>query len=101
LSYLPLYDEVWYQAANWSAEMGDVEGEIKTLNKALSMKGDSLLLHLALAEKHEMAGNVVAATQVCFLCADINLCVENMLVNLAIIVVDMIMYMYVYRYIYM
>jgi len=47
--------------------MGDVEGEIKTLNKALSMKGDSLLLHLALAEKHEMAGNVAAATQVCFL----------------------------------
>lgn len=27
LSYLPLYGEVWYQAANWQAEIGDVQGE--------------------------------------------------------------------------
>ena len=39
-------------------------GEIKTLNKALAIKSDSLLLHLALAEKHELAGNVAAAKQV-------------------------------------
>jgi hypothetical protein len=39
-------------------------GEIKTLNKALAIKSDSLLLHLALAEKHELAGNVAGAKQV-------------------------------------
>jgi len=64
LSYLPLYGEVWYQAANWYAEIGGVQGEISTLNKALTVNSDSLLLHLALAEKHELAGNVAPAKEV-------------------------------------
>ena len=34
--------------------MGDVDGEIKTLKKALTVKDDSLLIHLALAERHEV-----------------------------------------------
>ena len=63
LSYLPFYAEVWYQAANWHAEIGDNDGEIKTLKRALAMSGDSVVLHLALAEKHEMAGNTEAAKQ--------------------------------------
>ena len=64
LSYLPLYPEIWYEAGNWHGEIGDLSGEIKTLEKGISMIPNSLLLHFALAEKHEMRGNITEAKNV-------------------------------------
>ena len=45
--------------------MGDVDGEIKTLKKALTVKDDSLLIHLALAERHEVHVCVCVCVCVC------------------------------------
>ena len=41
-----------------------MQGEIKMFERALQMLPDCLMLHLALAEKHEQRDNVAAAKQV-------------------------------------
>ena len=54
----PFTEEVTARAAG---EIGDLKGEIKAYERALQLLPDCLMLHLALAERHEHRGNIAAA----------------------------------------
>ena len=64
LAALPLYPDAWFDAAQWHGDLGDRAGEIRMLQRGLEMLPDCLLLHFALAEKHEVKGDAEAAKRV-------------------------------------